>query len=67
MTIQGVLSAAIGSAWCLLGNYVANLARDPAIENPIQPASSAVSAVFCTVIIFVIAYVRTKYPQSKVL
>ncbi|KAG2191099.1 hypothetical protein INT46_005740 [Mucor plumbeus] len=63
LTIQGVLSAAIGSAWCLLGNYVANLARDPAIENPIQPASSAVSAVFCTVIIFVIAYVRTKYPQ----
>ncbi|KAL9550742.1 hypothetical protein MBANPS3_004592 [Mucor bainieri] len=63
IAIQGVLSASIGAAWCLLGNYLANLARNPAIANPIQPASSAVSAVFCTVMVFVIAYVRTKYPQ----
>ncbi|KAL7310317.1 hypothetical protein PS15m_009833 [Mucor circinelloides] len=63
IAIQGVLSASIGASWCLLGNYVANLARNPAISNPIQPASSAVSAVFCTVLVFVIAYVRTKYPQ----
>ncbi|GAA5810350.1 hypothetical protein MFLAVUS_003771 [Mucor flavus] len=62
--IQGLLSAVIGSAWCFLGNFLANCARDPAVETPLQVSSSVVSAVFCFVLIFIMGYVRAKYPQA---
>ncbi|KAI8080158.1 uncharacterized protein B0P05DRAFT_469323, partial [Gilbertella persicaria] len=43
--------------------YLANLARDPAVASPIQPGACAVSGIFCSILIFVIAYVRSRYPQ----
>lgn len=61
----GVMSISIGAAWSLLTNVLANLARDPTIDTPMQSASSAISAIFCTILIFTIVYVRSNYPQGE--
>ncbi|OAC98006.1 hypothetical protein MUCCIDRAFT_116091 [Mucor lusitanicus CBS 277.49] len=64
-TIQGLFGALVGSAWCMLGMYLGNLARDPAIPTPVQPNSSAVLAVFMFIGVFGLTYVRNKFAQAN--
>ncbi|CEP06984.1 hypothetical protein [Parasitella parasitica] len=64
-TIQGLFGALVGSAWCMLGMYLGNLARDPSIVTPVQPSSSAVLAVFMFIGVFGLTYVRIKFAQAN--
>ncbi|GAN01233.1 hypothetical protein MAM1_0005c00665 [Mucor ambiguus] len=64
-TILGLFGALVGSAWCMLGMYLGNLARDPAIPIPVQPNSSAVLAVFMFIGVFGLTYVRIKFAQAN--
>lgn len=50
----------------LLGMYLANLARDPAIATPVQPNSSAVLTIFMLIGVFGLTYLRTRVPQGKI-
>jgi hypothetical protein len=52
-------------AMLILGMYLANLARDPAIAMPVQPNSSAVLTIFMLIGVFGLTYLRTKCPQGK--
>ncbi|KAL7316809.1 hypothetical protein PS15m_003250 [Mucor circinelloides] len=49
----------------MLGMYLANLARDPAVPTPVQPNSSAVLAVFMFIGVFGLTYVRIKFAQAN--
>lgn len=46
--------------------YLANLARDPTINSPVQPNSSAILAIFLLISVFAITYLRVKNQQGKV-
>lgn len=45
--------------------YLGNLARDPSNPSPVQPACSAILAVFMLVGVFGLTYVRVKFAQGK--
>ncbi|KAI8391640.1 uncharacterized protein BYT42DRAFT_557576 [Radiomyces spectabilis] len=61
----GTFGALVGAAWCFLGSFLANLARDPADPSPIQAPSSVILAVFLFLGIFAVNYVRMRMPKAN--
>lgn len=45
--------------------FLANLARNPEVALPVQPASSAILAIFMVIGVFGLTYVRVKFAQGK--
>lgn len=64
-SFQGLFGALLGSAWCFLGMFLANLARNPEVALPVQPASSAILAIFMVIGVFGLTYVRVKFAQAN--
>ncbi|KAI8086521.1 uncharacterized protein BX664DRAFT_159280 [Halteromyces radiatus] len=56
--MYGTAGSLLSAAWCTLGMFLANLARNPLESEPIQAASSAVLAVFLFFGTFVVNYIR---------
>ncbi|KAI7870338.1 hypothetical protein BDF14DRAFT_1773232 [Spinellus fusiger] len=65
IVVYGTFGALIGSLWCLLGMFLADLARNKADPNPVQPAKSVVLAVFLFFGTFCLNYVRMRFPKAN--
>ncbi|KAG0167527.1 hypothetical protein DFQ30_005988 [Apophysomyces sp. BC1015] len=63
--LYGTFGALISAAWCILGLYLADLARDHSNPNPFQAGACAIMAVFLFLGTFVLNYIRMKFSKAN--